>query len=70
MGATMTQHSETLMEQAMYQSRRVRALLIGLEASMGQLRIGSIEFDMTLRNLVDLAREETATLCKILEGSP
>ena len=46
----------------------MRALLTGLENSLGQSRIGSFEFDSTVRSLLDLAREETTILCRILEG--
>jgi hypothetical protein len=63
-----TQYEEPASERAVYQARRVRALLTGLENSLGQDRIGTVELDITLRNLLDLAREETAALCRILEG--
>ena len=61
-----TQYEEPAAERAVYQARRVRALLAGLENSLGQARIGSFEFDSTVRNLVEVAREEMATLSKVL----
>jgi hypothetical protein len=51
-----------------YRARRVRALLTGLENSLGQGRMGSFEFDITVRNLLDAARQETTALSRILEG--
>jgi hypothetical protein len=67
-GATMTRYEEPVAERAVYQARRVHALLTSLENCLGEDRIGSLEFDITLRNLLDMAREETTILSRILEG--
>jgi hypothetical protein len=66
--AAPTEYQESAMERAEGQAKRVSALLAGIESTLGTDRVGTIEFDSTLRNLLDLAREETAVLCQILEG--
>jgi len=63
-----TEYEEPTSEKAVYQARRVRALMTGLENSLGQGRIGSFEFDITVLNLLDAAREEATILFRTLEG--
>jgi hypothetical protein len=45
-----TQYEESGAQRAVYQARRVRALLTALENSLGEDRIGTVELDITLRN--------------------